>query len=151
MRAVIQRVSRARLTVDGQEHAAVNSAAGGLVVLVGLEESDTADDRQFLADKIPNLRIFPDDSGKMNRSVIDIAGQIMLVPNFTVAGETRRGRRPSFDTAMKPPRAHEEFGLLVGAVRAIHSAVSQGVFQAHMHVELVNDGPVTIWLDSKAR
>jgi len=149
MKAVVQRVSQATLTVDGQVRAEV-PASGGLVVLVGLDESDKADDRVWMADKVANLRIFPDEAGKMNKSVIEMEGTILLVPNFTVAGDARKGRRPSFDRAMKPERAEPEFEALVEAVRAICPNVSRGVFRAHMHVALVNDGPVTILLDSRA-
>lgn len=150
MKAVVQRVSRATLTVDDQVRAQVPPGPGGLVVLVGLEEIDTAADRAWMADKVANLRIFTDAQDKMNLSVIDIGGTIMLVPNFTVAGEARRGRRPSFDQAMKPERAEAEFARLVDDLAKIHPRVERGVFRAHMHVELVNDGPVTILLDSRA-
>lgn len=148
MKAVVQRVSQAQLTVDDIERAAV-PAPGGLVVLVGLEETDTPTDRAWMADKIANLRIFPDPDGKMNLSVIDAGGTIMLVPNFTVASNAQKGRRPGFDRAMKPERAESEFTLLADATAAIHPRVTRGVFKAHMHVALVNDGPVTILLDSR--
>ena len=150
MKAVVQRVSEATLRVDGAVRAEV-TAPGGLVVLVGLDEEDVPADRTWLAEKVVNLRIFPDEAGKMNKSVIDIGGTVMLVPNFTVAGDARKGRRPSFDRAMKPEQAEGEFDALVEAVRAIHPKVSRGVFRAHMHVSLVNDGPVTILLDSRAQ
>lgn len=149
MKAVVQRVERAALTVEGQERAAVPPECGGLVVLVGLEEADTAADRAWMADKVAHLRIFPDEQGKMNRSVIDAGGTIMLVPNFTVAGSAERGRRPSFDRAMKPERSEGEFAALVEEVRRLCPRVAAGVFRAHMHVALVNDGPVTILLDSR--
>lgn len=147
MKAVIQRVSGASLSVDGREVAAV-AAPGGLVVLAGLEDRDTAEDRRWMAEKIVNLRIFSDAQGKMNLSVLDLGGTVMMVPNFTVAGDAGKGRRPSFDRAMRPERAKEEFGLLCAAVRASCPRVSEGVFGAHMHVSLVNDGPVTILLES---
>ncbi|MBX3406709.1 MAG: D-tyrosyl-tRNA(Tyr) deacylase [Phycisphaeraceae bacterium] len=147
MRAVVQRVSRAMLTVDGRDVASFD-APGGLVVLAGLEERDTADDRRWMAEKISNLRVFADEQGRMNLSVLDVGGSVLMVPNFTVAGDATRGRRPSFDNAMQPPRAAEEFALLVAAVRTHCPRVCEGVFGAHMHVELVNDGPVTIVLHS---
>lgn len=150
MKAVVQRVARASLAVDGVERASVPAETGGLVVLVGLEETDTASDRAWMADKVVNLRIFPDAEGRMNRSVLDVAGAVMLVPNFTVAGSAQRGRRPSFDRAMKPERSEGEFALLVEEALRLCPRVSAGVFRAHMEVSLVNDGPVTILLDSRA-
>lgn len=147
MKTVVQRVSGAALRVGDREVAAVG-APGGLVALVGLEERDTAEDRRWMAEKIVHLRIFPDEAGKMNRSVLDIGGGVMMVPNFTVAGDAAKGRRPSFDGAMKPERAREEFALLCAAVRAACPRVGQGEFGAHMHVSLVNDGPITILLES---
>jgi len=147
MKAVVQRVLSASLTVDGREVASVG-APGGLVVLIGLEARDSAEDRRWMADKLANLRIFTDAAGKLNLSVLDAGGAIMMVPNFTVAGDAGKGRRPSFDNAMKPERAREEFGLLCAAVRAACPRVSEGVFGAHMHVALVNDGPITILLES---
>jgi D-tyrosyl-tRNA(Tyr) deacylase len=149
MRCVVQRVSEASVEVDGVVRG--RAVGAGLLVLAGLEESDTHEDTQWMAEKIAHLRIFPDDAGKMNRSVIDAAGTILLVPNFTVAGEAARGRRPSFDRAMKPERSEGEFAAFVEMVRAIHPLVETGVFRAHMRVSLVNDGPITIWLDSKQR
>lgn len=135
------------LTVDGRAVASLD-APGGLVVLAGLEERDTADDRRWMAEKIANLRIFADDQGRMNLGVLDVGGSVLMVPNFTVAGDATKGRRPSFDNAMRPPRAAEEFALLVAAVRTHCPRVCEGVFGTHMHIELVNDGPVTIVLQS---
>jgi D-tyrosyl-tRNA(Tyr) deacylase len=149
VKVVVQRVSEASLAVDGVERATVASDRGGLVVLVGLEETDTATDRAWMADKVVNLRIFPDDEGKMNRSVLEVGGSVMMVPNFTVAGSAQRGRRPSFDRAMKPERSETEFRLLVEETARLCPRVSAGVFRAHMKVSLVNDGPVTILLDSR--
>lgn len=151
MKAVVQRVSSARLTVDGVLRAEVPGNSGGLVVLVGLEETDAAADRAWMAEKIVNLRIFPDDEGRMNRSVLDIGGAVMLVPNFTVAGSAQKGRRPSFDKAMKPERAEGEFDLLAREVEALCPRTGRGVFRTHMSVQIVNDGPVTILLDSRAK
>jgi len=148
MRSVVQRVSEASLTIDGTVRAAVPPPLGGLVVLVGLEETDTSVERVWMAQKIAHLRIFPDVEGRMNLSVLDTCGTVMLVPNFTVVGEAQRGRRPSFDRAMKPPMAAEEFSRLIDAVRSLCPRVTHGVFQADMKVSLVNEGPVTIILAS---
>jgi D-aminoacyl-tRNA deacylase len=150
MLCVLQRVSAARLSVDGVVRADV-PPPGGLVVLAGLFTTDTDADLDWAAQKIANLRVFPDDAGKMNRSVIDIAGTIMLVPNFTLAGDTRQGRRPGFDAAMPPERAQPMFDRFAELVRAITPRVTTGVFRAHMHVELTNDGPVTLLVDSRQR
>ena len=149
MRCVVQRVSEASVEVEGVVRG--RSPGAGLLVLAGLEESDTPDDLRWMSEKLPHLRIFADDQGKMNRSVADVGGTILLVPNFTLAGEAARGRRPSFENAMKPERSEKEFTSFVELVRAIHPKVETGVFRAHMRVSLVNDGPVTIWLDSRAR
>lgn len=138
MKSVVQRVARARLEVDGVLRAEVPGP--GLVVLVGIEATDTDADLAWTADKLPNLRIFPDDQGKM-----------LLIPNFTLAGDAARGRRPSFDRAMKPDLSEPAFTRLVELSRAIYPAVTTGVFRAHMHVDLTNDGPVTLILDSRDR
>ena len=132
MRCVVQRVVEASVEVEGVVRG--RSAGAGLLVLAGLEEADTAEDLRWMAEKIPHLRIFADDQGKMNRSVVDVGGTILLVPNFTLAGEAARGRRPSFDNAMKPERSEHEFALFVAMVRTIHSKVETGVFRAHMRV-----------------
>jgi D-tyrosyl-tRNA(Tyr) deacylase len=123
----------------------------GLLVLAGLEAADTEEDLKWMAEKIANLRIFPDDAGKMNRSVIDAGGAVVLVPNFTLAGEAARGRRPSFDNAMKPELSESAFARFAQMVGALGVRVEMGVFRAHMNVSLVNDGPITIWLDSGER
>ncbi len=147
MRAVVQRVREATLTVGGSEHARMGH---GLVVLLGIEAGDTERDRAWIAGKIAQLRIFEDAGGKMNLSVTDMGGSVLLVPNFTVAGDARKGRRPSFDNAMRPEAASAEFGAVARAVAATGVGVQTGVFGAEMQVALVNDGPVTIWLDSRA-
>lgn len=149
MRCVIQRVTSAKVEVEGALCA--NSPNGGLLVLAGLEETDATDDLRWMSEKIAHLRIFADEQGKMNKSVVDVGGTLVLVPNFTLAGEAARGRRPSFDKAMKPERSEGEFAAFVEMVRAIHPRVEAGVFRAHMKVSLVNDGPITIWLDSRTR
>ena len=149
MKAVIQRVARATVEVEGR---VVASVGRGLVALVGIEEGDTGRQVAWLADKVANLRVFEDAAGKMNLSVKDLggsgAGGVLLVPNFTVAGDARKGRRPSFDAAMRPEGAEPMFAELARAVAAQGVAVQTGVFRAHMMVSLVNDGPVTILLAS---
>lgn len=155
MKAVVQRVSKASVVVDSVLRGEVPESTGGLVVLVGLEDTDGDADRAWMADKVVNLRIFEDEAGKMNKSVLEAGsagsggGTILWIPNFTVAGEARRGRRPSFDMAMKPERAEGEFQRLVEAAAALGAKVAQGVFRTHMIVTIVNDGPVTILLDSR--
>ncbi|MEX2219147.1 MAG: D-aminoacyl-tRNA deacylase [Phycisphaerales bacterium] len=146
MRAVVQRVSRAAVEVGGREAAAIGR---GLLALVGIEEGDTEADAAWLAQKLAHLRIFEDDGGKMNLSVKDVAGSLLLVPNFTVAGNARKGRRPGFDRAMRPELAEPLFARLVAGAQSHGPPVRTGVFRAHMLVSLVNDGPVTIWLDSR--
>ena len=147
MRAVIQRVQRAHVTVDG---AVTGSIDRGLLVLLGAGQGDTEADLDYVVDKTVNLRIFPDDEGKMNRSVLDIGGGVLVVSQFTLYGDVRKGRRPAFIDAMEPgaARALYDRGLerfaAAGVVR-----VGAGVFAAMMQVELVNDGPVTILVDSK--
>lgn len=155
MRAIIQRVSEASVAVKGE---VVGRIGRGLLALIGIEAADTPDDRAWIADKIANLRIFEDAAGKMNLSVVDAASGdrrgILLVPNFTVAGDARKGRRPSFDNAMKPELSEAEFGRIVEAVRSVVGNavdIQTGIFRADMKVLLINDGPVTIWLDSKSR
>jgi D-tyrosyl-tRNA(Tyr) deacylase len=145
MRAVVQRVTEASVTVDG---AVVGEVARGLVVLVGIEAADTEAQVVWLADKVANLRVFEDGVGKMNLSVKDVGGGILLVPNFTVAGDARKGRRPSFDNAMRPELSEPMFGRVVEAVRGQGVVVATGVFRAAMSVKIVNDGPITIVLET---
>lgn len=145
MRLVIQRVESARVEVDGT---VVCTIERGVLVLAGFVEGDPESCIEWGAEKIAELRIFTDDTGKMNRSVKDTGGGILLVPNFTLAGDAAKGRRPSFDRAMKPDRASVIFEGLVNATRRRGVRVEQGVFRAHMKVSLVNDGPVTIVIDS---
>lgn len=145
MRAVVQRVLSASVTVNSEVVAQIER---GLLVLVGIEASDTDAQVVWLADKCANLRIFEDPQGKMNLSVKDVAGSILLVPNFTVAGDARKGRRPSFDNAMRPEQSEPMFQRLTAATRSQGVPVQTGVFRADMKVALVNDGPITIWLDS---
>lgn len=122
----------------------------GLVAMVALMEGDTSRDLTWMGAKIAHLRVFPGESGRMDHSVLDIAGQVLLVPNFTVAGRCRRGRRPSFDEAMAPERARQWFERLAEAIRGEGVRVATGVFGASMSVRLANDGPITLILDSRA-
>ena len=145
MRAVVQRVDRAGVTVDG---ASIGSVKRGLMVLLGVAEGDTEKDLAYMADKITGLRIFEDEAGKMNLSVKDVGGEILLVSQFTLCGDCRKGKRPSFDKAAKPDVANAYYEKLVEMCRGQGIHVETGVFRAHMLVELVNNGPVTILLDS---
>lgn len=146
MRAVVQRVSQASVTVSGR---VVGRVGAGLCVLLGAGHGDGASERAYIVDKIANLRIFADDDGKMNRSVLDIGGGVLLVSQFTLYGDARRGRRPSFTGAMAPDAARAEYELVARDLRAAGvREVATGEFGAAMEVALVNDGPVTILLDS---
>jgi D-tyrosyl-tRNA(Tyr) deacylase len=146
MRAVLQRVERASVEVDGET---VGSSGAGLLVLLGVAKGDTRANADYLADKILNLRIFSDDAGKMNRSVIESGGGILAVSQFTLYGDCRKGRRPSFDAAAPPELARPLYEYFVQRLRAGKVLVETGVFQASMKISLVNDGPVTFVLDSK--
>lgn len=146
MRAVVQRVSRASVKVG-------NELAGeiglGLLVLLGVAGEDTEADADYLAEKIAGLRIFEDDAGKMNLSVRDVGGAVLAVSQFTLFGDVRRGKRPSFDAAARPERARELYEYFVGQVRGLGLRCETGRFQEMMEVELINSGPVTILVDSK--
>ena len=146
MRAVVQRVKRASVSVDG---AVVSSIGGGLLVLVGVANGDTEADAEFLAEKVANLRVFRDDAGKMNRSVTETGGAVLAVSQFTLLGDARKGRRPSFVDACAPDEANRLFEHFCAKVREQGLSCTTGKFQAMMDVELTNDGPVTILLDSK--
>ncbi len=145
MRCVIQRVSSASVSVDGQT---VGRIGEGLLVLVGVAAGDGPADIEYVASKIEGLRIFADDHGKMNRSVVETAGSVLLVSQFTLLGDARRGRRPAFDGAAPPEAARAIYEALAARLRGGGLPVETGVFQAHMAVSLVGDGPVTILLDS---
>ena len=149
MRALVQRVREARVTVAG----AITGAIGpGLLVLVGLTEGDAAEDRTWLVRKIVNMRVFDDDAGVMNRSVKDTGGAVLAVSQFTLYASTRKGNRPSYVAAARPEIAQPAFDALVALLaELLGKPVPTGVFGANMQVRLVNDGPVTIWLDSEAR
>lgn len=148
MRAVIQRVSNARVVIGGREHSRIGQ---GLAVLLGVEQKDTSEDALTLAKRVVELRIFEDADGKMNRSVIDVGGEVLAVSQFTLLGDCRKGRRPSFVQAARPEEANELYEQFVGAVGGHGVKVSTGVFQAMMDVELTNNGPVTLLLDSRKR
>jgi len=147
MRAVVQRVKDAQVTVDGK---GVGNIRSGLVVLLGVAQEDTEKDADYLAAKTAGLRIFPDDQSKMNRSVTDVGGEVMVISQFTLCGDVRRGKRPSFATAAPPDLANTLYERFVSRLReAGIQHVATGVFQAMMDVTLTNSGPVTILLDSR--
>ncbi len=146
MRAVVQRVSSASVSVEGK---LIGKIGNGLLVLLGVRSSDTRDDADYLVDKLLNLRIFEDNEGKMNRSLLDIAGELLVVSQFTLYGDVRRGRRPSFIEAAPPERANTLYEYFVSQSKRQTKKVATGQFQAMMDVQLVNSGPVTILLDSE--
>lgn len=148
MRAVIQRVSSARVVIEEKEYSRINS---GILVLLGVEKDDTPDDAALLARRIVELRIFEDEAGKMNRSIVEAGGQILAVSQFTLLGDCRKGRRPSFDAAAPPDIARTLYEKFVNEIDALGIPVATGVFQAMMDVELSNQGPVTFILDSRKR
>lgn len=147
MRAVLQRVKEASVTVDG---AVVGAIGPGLLVLLGVGKGDTEADVDFMVDKVPGLRIFEDDAGKMNRALVDGSKALLAVSQFTLFADTKKGRRPSFIDAMPPDEAKRLYGLFCERCRAAGLTVAEGIFAADMKVALVNDGPVTILLDSRA-
>jgi D-tyrosyl-tRNA(Tyr) deacylase len=146
MKAVIQRVSRASVTIAGREHSRIGL---GILVLLGVEKGDAGGDAAALAKKIVELRIFEDEAGKMNRSLADAGGEVLAVSQFTLLGDCRKGRRPSFDAAAPPDEARLLYEKFVEEARALGVPVATGVFQADMEVELINQGPVTFMLDSR--
>ncbi|MDR0569903.1 MAG: D-tyrosyl-tRNA(Tyr) deacylase [Clostridiales Family XIII bacterium] len=148
MRAVVQRVTEADVSVDG----AVSGAIGkGLVVFLGVENGDGGEDVSYMADKVAGLRVFEDAEGKMNLSVRDVGGSALAVSQFTLLGDVRKGKRPSFTDAARPEEANNLYRDFVAALRAAGVAVEEGVFRAEMLVRIHNDGPVTILLDSRRR
>ena len=146
MRAVVQRVKRAAVRVNG---GMVGSIGPGLLVLVGIGKTDSDTEVQSLAEKIVNLRVFEDEHGKMNRSLLEMGGQVLCVSQFTLYGDCRKGRRPSYDQAAGPDTAQRLYDDFVKALRSFGLVVATGQFQAMMEVGLVNDGPVTLLLDSE--
>ena len=148
MRVVLQRVARASVEVDG---APVSSIGAGLLLLVGAGRDDLEDEPRRLADKIATLRVFADDDGRMNLALTDVRGEVLVVSQFTLYGDMRRGRRPSWTAAAEPEIAAERVEAFARALEARGLVVRRGVFGAHMHVELLNDGPVTLVLDGADR
>jgi D-aminoacyl-tRNA deacylase len=148
MRALIQRVKRSSVKIDG----AVKSTIGsGLLILLGVKQTDTESDAKYLAERCVALRIFDDTEGKMNRSVADVQGEVMIVSQFTLYGDTRKGNRPSYTEAAPPQTAEALYEQFVSHIRSAlgHERVQTGIFRAMMDVELVNDGPVTVMIESK--
>jgi D-tyrosyl-tRNA(Tyr) deacylase len=146
---LVQRVREASVRVEGRVSGAIGH---GLLLLVGVREDDAADDREWLARKIAQLRVFDDDAGVMNRSIVDVGGDALAVSQFTLYASTRKGNRPSYSGAAPPQIAKPAFDAFVASLSAsLGKPVPSGVFGAHMEVALVNDGPVTIWLDSRLR
>ena len=145
MRAVVQRVSRASVTISGE---LVGQIGEGLLVLLGVSNEDSASDSVYLAEKISTLRIFDDEDGKMNQSIVDVAGDVLVVSQFTLYGDVRRGRRPSWSDAAPPDKAAALYEDFVSNLKKYVRRVETGTFRAMMQVELVNDGPVTLLIDS---
>jgi len=149
MRVVVQRVSTAHVSIDG---AIYNSIGPGLLVLVGIEDADGTEDVQWLVQKIINLRIFNDEAGVMNKSLLDTNGEVLLISQFTLHAATKKGNRPSYIRASKPPIAIPLYESMIQELsKGLGKSIGTGVFGADMQVSLVNDGPVTIWLDSKVK
>lgn len=145
MRAVIQRVSKAEVIIDNKIFSEIGK---GLVALIGIKEDDTNETIDLMAEKLINMRIFSDENGKMNLSVVDVGGEIMIVSNFTVYGDTKKGRRPSYIESAKPEIAEEIYNKFVNSVKIKNITVKTGVFRAMMSVNICNDGPVTLILES---
>lgn len=145
MRAVVQRVKKSSVTVDSQITGEIKQ---GLMVLIGVEEGDTEKDAAYIVDKVTGLRIFEDENGKMNLSVKDVGGEILAVSQFTLLGDVRKGKRPSFTKAAAPEEANNLYRKVIEAIEKNDIHVEEGIFQADMLVEIHNDGPVTILLDS---
>lgn len=148
MRAVVQRVTRSKVTVDSQITGEIKK---GLMVLLGVGQEDAVSDINYLVEKIINLRIFEDSNGKMNNSLIDVGGELLVVSQFTLYGDCRKGRRPSYDSAARPDTAKALYEQFVECCREKSIKTETGVFQADMLVDISNDGPVTLLLDSKKR
>ena len=146
MRAIVQRVKSANVQIDGQLVAEIES---GLIIFLGISIDDQQSDIDYLIRKVANLRIFRDDDLRMNKSLLDVGGQALVVSQFTLYGDCRKGRRPNFSQAAKPEKAHQLYQVFVNQLLQLGIDVKTGVFQATMEVELTNDGPITILLDSK--
>jgi len=148
MRAVVQRVSRAAVHIDGAEHSRIGP---GLLVLVGVEAGDSSEDAEILAGKVAGLRVFEDETGRMNRSLLETGGALLAVSQFTLLGDCRKGRRPSFEHAAEPEEASRLYDQFVEYARVLGVQVETGVFRAMMDVELTNSGPVTLLLDTRRK
>jgi D-tyrosyl-tRNA(Tyr) deacylase len=146
MRAVIQRVSHADVAVN---HTVVGKIGKGILVLLGIDETDHGNDLEYMVDKIIHLRIFEDENDKMNLSLLDVHGELLVISQFTLLGDCRKGRRPSFTHAAKPDKANDLYKKFIEQCESYDVKVASGIFQADMQVNLCNDGPVTILLDSK--
>lgn len=146
MRAVVQRVKKSRVTVEGKITGEINK---GVMVLLGVGQEDSSQDIDYLAEKIINLRIFEDNNGKMNLSLLDVGGELLVVSQFTLYGDCRKGRRPGYDKAARPDMAKELYGSFVEKCSSYGVNTQTGIFQAEMLVDISNDGPVTLLLDSK--
>lgn len=144
MKGLIQRVKRASVTIGGEVHSKINQ---GILILLGVEKGDNEQNADKLADKLCKLRIFEDEDGKMNKSILDVNGEILIVSQFTLAGDCKKGTRPSFDKAELPQRANELYEYFIDLIKQKNIPVGTGVFGAMMDVELVNDGPVTFMLE----
>jgi D-tyrosyl-tRNA(Tyr) deacylase len=145
MKALLQRVRNARVEVDGRVTGAIGE---GLLILLGVGRRDTAEEASYLAAKVAHLRVFADEAGRINRSVVETGGSVLLISQFTLYGGTRKGRRPSFDEAAPPELARELYEYFGGQLRALGLTVETGVFQAHMEVTFTNTGPVTLLCES---
>lgn len=148
MKALLQRVAAASVVVEDRT---ISEIGSGLLVFLGVERGDTKEDRDYLAGKIANVRIFEDKAGKMNLSLMEVKGEVLVVSQFTLAADCRKGNRPSFDNAEGPEQAEEMYREMVKKLLNCGIRVAEGKFGAHMQVSLINDGPVTIWLDSRKR
>ncbi|WP_312699438.1 D-aminoacyl-tRNA deacylase [Sedimentibacter sp.] len=146
MRAVVQRVKRANVSVDNK---IIGEISHGILLLLGVEGNDEEKDLEYMCDKVPNLRIFEDENGKMNRSLLDVGGSLLVISQFTLLGDARKGRRPSFTEAAQPEKAIPMYTKFISSMKEKNIVTQEGEFGADMQVELVNDGPVTILLDSK--
>ena len=146
MRGVVQRVKSAKVSVDDE---AIGQIGHGIMLLLGVEEDDEEKDLEYMCDKVVNLRIFEDEDGKMNKSLMDVNGSLLIVSQFTLLGDARKGRRPSFIQAARPEKAVPMYEKFIENMKNLNVVTEKGQFGADMQVELVNDGPVTILLDSK--
>lgn len=146
MRAVVQRVTKSKVAVEGSTTGEINQ---GFMVLLGVGREDTAADVDYLSEKIVNLRVFEDNEGKMNLSLLDVGGEMLVVSQFTLYGDCRKGRRPGYDKAARPEAARTLYQAFLEKCRSCGVKVETGIFQAHMLVDICNDGPVTLLLDSK--